>query len=105
MSDSTVVKGFFDLITSNIFLIIYAFALVEVYLSVSVFVMLKKQSLRLNDATDNLIKGFTDAPDKDSALRLHEKIESSLRFITNKIKMDEFEKLYLYAYEGKRIDF
>ena len=61
MGDTEVVKGLFDVITSNIFLIIYLFAAVELYLSLSVFYLLRRQTVRLNDATDNMIKGFTDA--------------------------------------------
>jgi len=101
MGDTEVVKGLFDVITSNIFLIIYLFAAVELYLSLSVFYLLRRQTVRLNDATDNMIKGFTDAPDKDSTLRLHEKIESSLRFITNKIKEDENARELIKTNAGK----
>jgi biopolymer transport protein ExbB/TolQ len=63
--------------------------------------LLKRQAARLNDATDNLLKGFTDAPDKDSVLHVQEKIESSLRFITNKIKSDEKARQIIRSNAGK----
>jgi biopolymer transport protein ExbB/TolQ len=77
--------GLFNILTNNIFLIIYGFALIEIYLIASVFFMLKKHQLVLLDVTDNLLKGFSDAPDKDSTQHVHEKIQSALQFITNKL--------------------
>lgn len=74
--------------TNNIFVIIYAFALVEIYLVVSIHLMMKKQEKVLVDISDNLLKGFSDAPDRDSELSTSEKIESSLEFITNKISQN-----------------
>ncbi len=77
--------GLFNILTNNIFLIIYGFAAIEIYLIASVFFMLKKHQMVLLDVTDNLLKGFSDAPDKDSTQHVHEKIQSSLQFITNKL--------------------
>lgn len=83
--DSTLIQSLFNFITNNIFIIIYAFAIVEVYLVVTVFIMMKKHESVLIDVSDNLLKGFVDAPDKDSTQSNHEKIETSLEFISNKI--------------------
>ena len=47
--------------------------------------MLKKHESILLDVTDNLVKGFNDAPDKDSTQHTHEKIQAILQFINNKI--------------------
>jgi biopolymer transport protein ExbB/TolQ len=47
--------------------------------------MMKKHESVLVDVSDNLVKGFADAPDKDSSQSVHEKIESILDFISNKI--------------------
>ena len=77
--------GLFNILTNNIFVIIYGFALIEIYLIASVFFMLKKHQLVLLDVTDNLLKGFSDAPDKDSTQHVHEKIQSELQFMTNKL--------------------
>jgi biopolymer transport protein ExbB/TolQ len=77
--------GLFNILTNNIFVIIYGFALIEIYLIASVFFMLKRHQLVLLDVTDNLLKGFSDAPDKDSTQHVHEKIQSALSFITNKL--------------------
>jgi biopolymer transport protein ExbB/TolQ len=83
--DSTVVHSLFSFLTQNIFNIIYVFAAIEIYLVVAVFFMMKKHEHTLLDATDNLLKGFADAPDKDSSQHSHEKIQNALQFITNKI--------------------
>jgi biopolymer transport protein ExbB len=80
--------GLFNFITSNIFIIIYAFAIVEIYLIGAIFFMLKRHEAILLDVTDNLTKGFHDAPDKDSSQHVHEKIQAALQFITNKIASD-----------------
>jgi len=74
--------------TNNIFYIIYGFAAIETYLVISVFFMLKKHEKVLVDVSENLLKGFADAPDKDSGQSMSERIESSLEFITNKITTD-----------------
>jgi hypothetical protein len=74
--------------TNNIFYIIYGFAAIETYLVISVFFMIKKHEGVLVDISENLVKGFADAPDKDSGQSLSERIESSLEFITNKIAND-----------------
>lgn len=74
--------------TNNIFYIIYGFAAIETYLVISVFFMMKKHEGILVDISENLVKGFADAPDKDSGQSLSERIESSLEFITNKIAND-----------------
>ncbi|MFP5386864.1 MAG: MotA/TolQ/ExbB proton channel family protein [Bacteriovoracia bacterium] len=83
--DSTMVQGLFSFLTKNIFIIIYLFALIEIYLVIAVFFLMKKHEISMSDATDNLLKGFADAPDKDSSMHSHEKIQNALQFITNKI--------------------
>lgn len=83
--DSTLIQTLFNFITNNIFIIIYAFVIVEVYLVVNIFMMMKRHESILVDVSDNLLKGFSDAPDKDSSQSTHEKIEASLEFINNKI--------------------
>ena len=83
--ETTVISGIFGLIRENIFIIIYLFALVQIYLVISIFYMLKKHELVLSDVVDNLLKGFPDAPDKDSTQHRHEKIQTALQFITNKV--------------------
>jgi biopolymer transport protein ExbB/TolQ len=77
--------GLFSFLTENIFVIIYAFAVIEIYLIGSIFFMLKRHQMVLLDVTDNLLKGFSDAPDKDSTQHVHEKIQGALQFITNKL--------------------
>lgn len=74
--------------TKNIFFIIYGFAIVEIYLVINVFVMMRKHQTTLVDVCDNLLKGFQDAPDKDSNQSSHEKIETALDFISTKIADD-----------------
>jgi biopolymer transport protein ExbB/TolQ len=110
MSDNTA-NGVFDFFNSYngvfvffndyIYHIIFTFVIIEVFLSGSIYYLLKRQGMRLNDATDNLLKGFNDAPDKDSGLYTQEKIESSLRFITNKIKSDTTAKEIIRKNAGK----
>lgn len=83
--DSSIVHSLFSFLTQNIFNIIYLFAAIELYLVIATFFMMKKHETSLLDATDNLLKGFADAPDKDSSQHSHEKIQNALQFITNKI--------------------
>lgn len=82
------VQNLFSFITENIFVIIYAFVIVEFYLVGSVFFMLKSHEGKLLDVADNLLKGFIDAPDRDSSQKPHEKIQAALQFINNKIASD-----------------
>jgi hypothetical protein len=86
--DSSLIQNLFSFMTNNIFYIIYGFAAIETYLVISVFFMIKKHEGVLVDISENLVKGFADAPDKDSGQSLSERIESSLEFITNKIAND-----------------
>ena len=51
--------------------------------------MMKKHEMVLVDVSNNLIKGFKDAPDYDSTQNIHEKIQSTLDFINQKITTDE----------------
>lgn len=78
----------FSLLTGQITTIIYVLAVVEACLAIAILWSIRAQGIRLKDATDNMVKGFVDAPDRDSSMSLHEKIESSLRFITNKIQVE-----------------
>lgn len=93
--DSSIVQSLFSFLTNNIFAIIYIFAIVEIYLVVAVFYMMKKHERSMQDATDNLLKGFADAPDKDSSQHAHEKIQNALQYITDKIAIDpELKKAF-----------
>jgi biopolymer transport protein ExbB/TolQ len=91
----------FDFMSEYIYHVIFILAAIEVYLTASVYFMIRRQGTRLSDATENLIKGFHDAPDVDSTLKLTEKVESSLRFITNKIQVDPEAKEVIRANAGK----
>ena len=94
-------ESLFDFMSQYIFHVIYILAAVEVYLTASVYFMIRRQGVRLSDATKNLVKGFNDAPDVDSSLKLSEKVESSLRFITNKIQVDPGAKETIRENAGK----
>jgi biopolymer transport protein ExbB/TolQ len=94
--DSTLIQTLFNFITNNIFIIIYAFVIIEVYLVVNIFLMMRRHESILVDVSDNLLKGFADAPDKDSSQSTHEKIEASLEFINNKIASNsEFKEEFI----------
>lgn len=94
-------ESLFDFMTDYIYHAIYLLAAIEVYLILSIYFLIQSQSMRLHDATENLTKGFMDAPDKDSSLMLHEKVESSLRFIANKIQIDQAAKEAIRINAGK----
>lgn len=83
--DSSLINSLFNIITNNIFLIIFLFAAIQVYLISAIFYMLKKHERTLSDVVDNLVKGFPDAPDKDSNQHVHEKIQAALMYVNNKI--------------------
>ena len=83
--DSSLIQTLFNFITNNIFPIIFLFVAVEIFLVFNIFLMMRKHESVLMDVSDNLVKGFADAPDKDSTQNTHEKIESILDYITNKI--------------------
>jgi biopolymer transport protein ExbB len=83
--DSTLIQSLFNFLTNNIFIIIFIFAAVEIFLIFNIFIMMKKHESVLLDVSDNLLKGFKDAPDKDSTQSVHERIEGALDFIHNKI--------------------
>lgn len=90
--DSTLVQTLFNFMTQNIFVIIFIFVAVEVYLVGSIFVMLRRHENILLDVSDNLLKGFLDAPDKDSSAHIHERIQNALQYITDKISTDSSAK-------------
>lgn len=90
--DSTLVQTLFNFMTQNIFVIIFIFVAVELYLIASIFMMLRKHENILLDVSDNLLKGFSDAPDKDSSAHIHEKIQTALQYITDKISTDSVAK-------------
>ena len=83
--DSSLIQSLFNFMSNNIFFIIYLFAAVEIYLIVSIFFLMKRHEMILVDVSDNLLKGFKDAPDYDSSQNIHEKIQSALDFINHKI--------------------
>lgn len=87
--DLSLVQNLFNFMSNNIFGIIYLFAAVEIYLIISMYYMMKKHERVLVDVSNNLIKGFKDAPDYDSNQNVHEKIQSTLDFINQKITTDE----------------
>lgn len=90
--EGTKLVSLFNLLTEHIVTLIFAVAVIELGLTGLILWLIKSQAIRLRDATDNMVKGFVDAPDKDSTMRLHEKIESSLRFIANKIQSEPESK-------------
>jgi biopolymer transport protein ExbB/TolQ len=91
--DTSIVQGLFSFLTNNIYTIIYLFAVVEIYLVIAVFYMMKGHERSMQDATDNLLKGFADAPDKDSSQHTHEKIQNALQYITDKVAQNsDFKK-------------
>lgn len=83
--DLSLVKSFFNLITDNIFLIIYGFALLEAYLVFAIFSLMKKHESVLLDVSDNILKGFRDSPDRDSEQSVSERIHSALEYIKRKV--------------------
>ncbi len=94
--DSSLIQNLFNFITNNIFIIIYVFAAIEIYLVINIFFMMKKHELVLTDVSDNLLKGFSDAPDRDSNQTTHERIEAALDFIHYKISMgSEYKKEFV----------
>ncbi len=94
--DSSLIQNLFNFITQNIFLIIYLFAAVEVYLVIAVFFMMKRHEQLLLDVSDNLLKGFSDAPDKDSSQTNNERIRATLDYIQHKIGTNlEFRKNFI----------
>jgi len=86
--DSSLIQTLFNFITNNIFPIIFIFAIVETFLIVRMIIMMKKHESVLLDVSDNLLKGFRDAPDKDSEQMINERIQASLEYIHRKIKED-----------------
>lgn len=101
--DSSLFHSLFTFMNNHIFTIIYLFVALEVYLVLNVFWMMKKHELTLVDAMDNLMKGFEDAPDKDSTLHSHEKIQSALQFVTNKISHQPETKDH-FAKNARRVN-
>tara|TARA_Y100000768_G_C23988657_1_gene690613 strand:- start:4385 stop:5008 length:624 start_codon:yes stop_codon:yes gene_type:complete len=83
--DTSLIQSLFNFLTDNIFPIIYLFAIVEIFLIINIFFLMKKHESVLLDVSDNLLKGFKDAPDKDSGQNVHERIEAALDYIYHKI--------------------
>jgi biopolymer transport protein ExbB len=83
--DTTLVQSLFSWMTNNIFFIIYGLAIIETYLVIAIFTKMRKHEHVLLDVSDNLLKGFADAPDKDSSQHTHEKIQAAIQFVTNKM--------------------
>ncbi len=86
--DTSVVQNLFTFITDNIFPIIYGFALIEVYLVISIFWMIRRHENILLDVSDNLLRGFSDAPVIDSNQDAHDKIQATLDYVSNKISKE-----------------
>ncbi|MBT3347700.1 MAG: hypothetical protein HOM84_06835 [Thiotrichales bacterium] len=83
------VQTIFSAVTDNIFTIIYLLAIAEVAIISFVIYSIQRHGLRLKDVATNLMKGFSDAPDQDSLQTAHEKIDSALHYLSNKISLDE----------------
>jgi len=83
--DSSLIQSLFNFLTNNIFAIIGLFAVIEIFLIINIFIMMRKHESVLLDVSDNLLKGFKDAPDKDSQQNIHERIEAALDYIYNKM--------------------
>lgn len=83
------IQSLFTFMTNNIFAIIYLFVFVEIFLSVSIFLKMRQHEQVLMDVSDNLLKGFFDAPDKDSTATVHDKIQKALDFMRTKITTDD----------------
>ncbi len=86
--DSSLIQTLFQAIANNIFLIIYLFVAVEAFLAIAIFMLLKKHELVLLDVSDNLLKGFRDAPDKDSTANVHDNFQRAIDFMKYKISND-----------------
>ena len=86
--DSSLIQSLFQIIANNIFVIIYLFVAVELFLAIAIFSLLKKHELVLLDVSDNLLKGFRDAPDKDSVANVHDNFQRALDFMKYKISND-----------------
>ncbi len=99
--DLTAVQTLFKFMTDNIFYIMYLLAAFETYLVIAIFFMMKSHESKLLDAADNLLKGFEDAPDKDSTQHVHEKIQTALHYISNKIMSDSSTKEIFKKNAGK----
>lgn len=100
--DTSIIQSLFKFITNNIFAIIFIFATIEVFLIFMISIMTKKHETVLSDVCDNLMKGFTDAPDKDSEQTINERIQAALDFIRRKITQDPTVK-YEFAKNAKNI--
>lgn len=83
--ESSFIQSFFLLITDNIFVIIYFFALIEISLIFSLLGLMKRHELTLMDISDNLLKGLSDAPDKDSNQSISERLRTALDYMGEKL--------------------
>lgn len=86
--DSSLIQTLFQAIANNIFVIIYLFVFIETVLAIGIFMLLKKHELVLLDVSDNLLKGFRDAPDKDSTANVHDNFQRAIDFMKYKISND-----------------
>jgi biopolymer transport protein ExbB/TolQ len=100
--DTSFIQNLFNFMTNNIFPIIFIFAAIEILLVVLITTMTKKHETVLSDVCDNLMKGFTDAPDKDSDQTVNERIQASLDFVSRKVTQDPSIK-YEFAKNAKNI--
>lgn len=100
--ETSFIQSLFNFITNNIFPIIFIFAGFEIFLVVTISLLTKKHETVLSDVCDNLMKGFTDAPDKDSDQTVNERIQASLDFIRRKVTQDPSVK-YEFAKNAKNI--
>lgn len=102
MVDTSFIQSLFAFMTNNIFAIIFIFAAIEIFLIVMISMLTKKHETVLSDVCDNLMKGFTDAPDKDSDQTVNERIQAALDYISRKVTQDPSVK-YEFAKNAKNI--
>jgi len=100
--DSSLIQTLFNFITNNIFVIIFLFAFVEAFLIFYMTSLMKKHENVLLDVSDNLLKGFSDSPDKDSDQMINERIQVVLEFLKNKLGQNP-ENKKLVAQNAKNI--
>lgn len=87
--DSSLIQTLFGAITNNIFGIIFLFVAVETIIAVTIIYFMKNHEKTLLDISDNLIKGFKDAPDKDSTMNVHDRFQNTLDFMKYKVASEE----------------
>jgi biopolymer transport protein ExbB/TolQ len=83
--EGSLVQSLFGFLSDHIFTFIYGFAAIEIYLIFSLHQMIRKHELVLLDVSDNLLKGFRDSPDQNSNSGIHDRIQGTLEYISQKV--------------------